>query len=454
MDSVELLIIGGGTAGETAAGKAIGAVNSIAVVEQDRVGGDCVYNACIPTKVLVHAARVYKRMNNAAFFGLPDADVRADYAKVKAAKDDFINNISQGRDRKLEAKGVRLYRGQARFRSPHEVEVGDTLIRADKIIITTGSAPSVPPIPGLAETGYLTNVTALQLEQIPERIAIIGGGAVGVEFAQIFNAFGGQVHIIESADRLLANEDADISSTARVLFEKAGIKVSAAVKISKIETTASGKLISGVDGKGQEFQEVFSEILVATGRRPVLDDLNLKDAGVDFTRKGIMVNDNLRTSAGHIWAAGDVTGIALYTFVAWEQGGVAVENALNNSGRSLNYDILPHATFSDPEIAGVGLTEQAAKEQGFKVSTGTFNYADLTRAMAADETEGFIKIIAESGTGRILGGHIIGNEASSLIHEVAAAMIRKATIQDIGGTFHAFPTLSEGVRYACQAAQG
>ena len=452
MEKVDLLIIGGGTAGETAARTAVGNIGSVAVIEKEKVGGDCIYNACIPTKALVHSARVNKRRRSADFFGLPDCDVKADYSRVKEAKDSIINGIAKDRDTKLEARGVILFRGQARFRNPHEVEVGDTLIKADRIIIATGSAPAVPPIPGLADTGFITNVEALQLTEVPARLAIIGGGAVGVEFAQIFSSFGAHVTIFEAAERILAVEDEDISSEATRLYGKRGIEVLTSAAVNEIKADGKFKVISGRKADGGNFSLTFDEILVATGRRPVLDRLNLKDAGVDFTRKGIIVERTLRTSSPHIWAAGDVTGIAMFTFVAWEQGRLAVDNAVNGASGKLDYTVLPHATFSDPEIAGVGMTEAQAIKTGYKVKTGKFAFADITRAIVADETDGFIKVITDAQSGHILGGHIIGAEASSLIHEIAAAMAGGITARKIADTFHAFPTLSEGVRYACQAA--
>ncbi|ADJ26150.1 FAD-dependent pyridine nucleotide-disulfide oxidoreductase [Dehalogenimonas lykanthroporepellens BL-DC-9] len=451
MENVELLVIGGGTAGETAAMTAAGRVESIAVIEQEKVGGDCIYNACIPTKALVHSARVHKKRLSAGFFGLPDCDTRVDYRRVKEAKDAIIDGIAKDRDSKLEAKGIRLFRGQARFRNSHEVTVGDTLISADRIIIATGSAPAIPPIPGLDEAGYITNVEALRMTEVPARLAIIGGGAVSVEFAQIFNAFGAHVTIFEAAERILPVEDEEISSEAKKLYQQAGMEVLTSVKIEGVKKTGRSRSITGKKADGETFSLGFDEILVATGRRPVLDGLNLKDAGVDFTRKGIIVDDTLKTSVSHIRAAGDITGIALFTFVAWQQGALAVNNMLNETAVGLDYSVLPHATFSDPEIAGVGLTEAEARAKGYRVKTGKFAFADITRAIVADETAGFIKVVTDTDSGLILGGHIIGTEASSLIHELAAAMAGGVTARKIADTFHAFPTLSEGVRYACQA---
>ena len=451
MINLDLLIIGAGTAGEYAAGTARQSVSSIGMIEKGPVGGDCIFHACIPTKAMVHAARTHKKMRSADFYGLPTLDKAASYKDVKAFKDRIIAGIGTGRDERWVKSGIQLFRGNARFVSAYEVAVSDEVIKADKIIITTGSQPAVPPIPGLKETGYITNIEALELERVPEKLAIIGGGPIGVEFAQIFAAFGSKVHIYEALDRILIGEDEEISQAMIGFFSKQGVSVSTSVMVTGVQTTASGKLIAAKGADGEERSAEYDEILVATGRRPAIDDLGLVAAGIETSKKGITVDASLQTNVPHIWAAGDVTGIFLFTFVAGEQGKTAALNATGADRKELRYDVLPRATFCDPEVASVGLTERQAREQGYKVKAGRFDYANLTRAIVSDETDGFIKIVAEEGSGHILGGHIVGVEASSLIHEVSAAMAGGLTVSDIGNTLHAYPTLSEGVRYACQA---
>ena len=451
MTKVDVLMIGAGTAGEYAAGTAKQYTDSIAMIEKGPVGGDCIFHACIPTKALVHAARAYKKLKTADFFGLPTLSNAAEYKKVKAFKDRIISGIATGRDERWTRQGIQLFRGQASFLSPSEVKVADEVIKADRIILTTGSMPAVPPIPGLKETGYITNIEALELEHVPERLAIIGGGPIGVEFAQVFAAFGSRVTIYEALDRILIGEDEEISQAVLGFFEKQEIRVSTAVTVSGVESTSSGKLIITKSRDGKEEKTEHDSILVATGRRPAIEELNLSAAGIEAGRKGITVDASLKTNVTHIWAAGDVTGTFLFTFVAGEQGKTAVMNAVGGKSIEPSYDVLPRATFCDPEVASVGLTEGQAREKGYNVKVGRFDYANLTRAIVSDETDGFIKIIAEEGSDLILGGHIVGTEASSLIHEVAAAMAGGVSVSNIGNTLHAYPTLSEGVRYACQA---
>ncbi len=451
MARVDILIIGAGTAGEYAAGTARQYTDSIGLVEKGPVGGDCIFHACIPTKAMVHAARAYTRAKSNDFFGLPLLDKAADYQKVKEFKDGIVSGIAKGRAERWTGQGIQLFRGDARFISPNEVQVGDEVIPAGSIIIAAGSQPSVPPIPGLKEAGSITNVEALELEEAPGRLAIIGGGPIGVEFARIFAAFGSEVHIYEALDRILINEDEEVSQAVTEAFAGQGIGVSTSVGVSGVQTTASGKLVTAKAADGKESSAEYDQILVATGRRPAIDDLDLAAGGIESTRKGITVDASLRTNVPHIRAAGDVTGTYLFTFVAGEQGKTAVMNAIGGQNIELNYDVLPRATFCDPEVASVGLTEKQAWEQGYKVKTGRFDNANLTRAIVSGESDGFVKIVAEEGSGLILGGHIVGAEASSLIHEVAAAMTGGLKAADIGKTLHAYPTMSEGVRYACQA---
>ncbi|MFC1958300.1 dihydrolipoyl dehydrogenase family protein [Chloroflexota bacterium] len=451
MINLDVLIIGGGTAGEYAASYAMGTGRSVGMVERGAIGGACIFNACIPTKAMVHAARMYEKMKNADFYGLPTPKEAADFKNVKAFKDKIIGGIGTGRDERWTKRGVQLFRGNAQFKSPNEVAVGNELIKASKIIITTGSSPIAPPIPGLKEAGFITNIEARELEKVPDMLVIIGGGPIGVEFARVFSVFGARVHIVEALDRILAAEDEETSSAIEDALGKRGIQVSTSAKVIEVKTTASGKAVKLQKEDGSERDLECAEILVSTGRKPNIEEINLSAAGIEAGKRGINVDTSLQTNVPHIWAAGDVTGTFLFTYVAGEQGKTAALNATTGSHTELDYSVLPRATFCDPEVASVGLTEKQAREKGYNVKVGKFDYANLTRAIVSGETEGFIKVIAEENSGRILGGHMVGAEASSLIHEIAAAMAGGVSVSVVGNTLHSYPTLSEGVRYACQA---
>ena len=452
MVHLDVLVIGGGTAGEYAAGYSMGDGRSVGLAERTAVGGSCIFNACIPTKALVHAARTYRKLKHADFYGLPTVTEAAQYHRVKAFKDGIVERIATGRDKRWVNRGVQVFKGVARFQSAREVVVGDDAIHAEKILITTGSSPAAPPIPGLATTGFITNIEAMELGQLPERVVIIGGGAVGVEFSQILSTFGAEVHIVEMMDHLLAAEDMDVSSAIEESLGEDGIAVHTSVKVNEVKTSVSGKVVSVETADGKKKDLECDEILVATGRKPNIEDLDLAAAGVEFTRRGITVDASLQTSVPHIWAAGDVTGAHLFTYVAGEQGKTAALNATTGATTELDYRVLPRSTFCTPEVASVGLTEKQAMEDGHKVKVGRFNYADLTRSIVTGESTGFIKVVVDEETGRLLGGHIVGSEASTMIHEVAVAMATGATASQVGNMLHSYPTLSEGVRYACQAA--
>ncbi len=452
MSGFDILVIGAGAAGEYAASYCAGGGRTVGLAERDRVGGSCVFTACIPTKALVHAARTCKKMRAAGFFGLPELTQAADYGRVKAFKDRLIRGLGEGRDTKMEGRGVTVLKGEARFVSPHEVAIGNESVTADRIIIATGTTAAVPPIPGLEEAGYLTNPGALALERVPEKLAVIGGGPVGLEFTQIFSAFGAAVHIYELADRIAGPEDAEVADTLTRLLLEQGVTISTGIKISGVRKSGSRKIIDIEDGGGRKQSFEHDEILVATGRKPALEALDLEAAGVATHRRGITVDAAMRTSVPHIYAAGDIIGPPYFTYLANQQGKTAALNAAGPDIVEFNYDVLPRATFCDPEIGSVGLTEAQAREQGHDVKIGKFAYADLTRPLTSNETEGFIKVVIEAGSGKILGGHIIGAEASTLIHELAAAMTAGMTAGEVGRAIHSYPTFSEGIQYACQAA--
>lgn len=447
---LDLVIIGAGSAGEYAASHAAGGGRRVGLVEKDRVGGDCVFRACIPTKALVHAARLHKGMRNAGFFGLPESDAMPDYSRVKAFKDRIVGGIGGGRAESMSRRGVRVLEGEAEFVSPHEILIGEERVRAERFIVATGSDPSVPPVPGLEEAGYITNIEALELEKVPGRLAVIGGGPVGVEFAQIFSAFGARIHIFEMADRIVGGEDEEISAALEELLLKQGVALSTGVKVSGVEAGGGVKTVTAESGSGERRTAEFDEILVATGRRPAVDALNLQAAGLETGDSGIEVDSTLRTSVPHIWAAGDVTGPPYYTYTGNEEGRIAALNAITGGEREMRYDVLPRSTFCDPEIGSVGFTEAQAVERGFEVETGRFDYADMTRPIVSGETDGFIKIVADRDTGHIIGGHILGSEASTMIHEIALAVSAGLTAAGVGGMLHSYPTFSEGIGYACQ----
>ncbi len=449
--SYDLVVIGAGGAGSTAAGEAIGRGAKVAMVERWKVGGTCLNVGCDPTKTMVRSAQILHLARQAERFGIHAADVRADWPAVMQRVERVIDTIRGGDgDQNVRNAGIALYKASATFCSPHEIDVDGQTIRGDKIIIATGAAWTRPPVVGLSEVGYITNVEAVTLPALPQSLAIIGGGVVAVEFAQIFARFGVEVTILGAADRLLPKEDADLSHALQVILEREGIRVETGVRVKRAEISDGLKCLSGDrDGDTVEFCQV-EEILVAAGRAPAVDGLNLESAGVACDAKtGITVDDELRTTAPHIWAIGDVVSRYAFTHVADYQARIAEHNAMSGRPpRRVDYHVVPWVTFTDPELARVGLTEQEARDAGHDVKVAVVPMKDLARAVTSVEKDGMVKLIADRRTGEILGGHILAAHAGEMLAEVALAMRGRLPAAAIADTIHAYPTLSEGVFWA------
>ncbi len=449
--SYDLVVIGAGGAGSTAAGEAVGRGAKVAMVERWKVGGTCLNVGCDPTKTMVRSAQILHLARKAGRFGIHTADVGADWPVVMRRVERVIDTIRGGDgDQNIRDSGVALYKASATFRSSHEIDVDGETIRGDKIIVATGAAWTCPPITGLPEVGYITNVEAVALPTLPRSLAIIGGGVVAVEFAQIFARFGVEVTILGSADRLLPKEDADLSHALRVILEREGVRVETGVRVKAAEMRDGLKCLAGVRGGDLvEFCQV-EEILVAAGRAPAVEGLNLETAGVAYDAKtGITVDDELRTTAPHIWAIGDVVSRYAFTHVADYQARIAEHNAMSRQPpRRVDYRVVPWATFTDPELARVGLTEQEAQDAGHDVKVAVVPIKDLARAVTSGETDGMVKLIADRGTGEILGGHILAAHAGEMLAEVVLAMRARLPAAAIADTMHAYPTLSEGVFWA------
>ncbi|MDP9363262.1 MAG: FAD-dependent oxidoreductase [Chloroflexota bacterium] len=454
--SYDLVVIGAGAAGSTAAGEAVGRGARVAMVERWKVGGTCLNVGCDPTKTLVRSAEVLHLARHAGRFGIAVDGARAEWPAVVGRVERVIDTIRGGDgDANVRASGVALYKGEARFRSPHEIEVtggeqdGTTLLRADKVILATGAAPVLPPIAGLAEAGYITNVEAVALPRLPRSLAIVGGGVVAVEFAQLFARFGVEVTILSGRDRILPREDEEVTDALRAILEREGVRIETGVRAGRVAVDGGLKRVSG-ERNGDEVSCRAEEILLATGRAPVVAGLNLAAAGVDHDARGVAVDGELRTTAPHVWAAGDiVSGGYAFTHVADYQARIAEHNAL--SGRPplrTDYRAVPWAIFTDPELGRVGLTEREAREAGHDVKCATVAVRDLARAITAGETDGLVKLVSDRRTGRLLGGHVLAARGGELLGEVALAARLGLPVSALCDTLHAYPTFAEGVFWA------
>lgn len=441
----DLVVIGGGTAGlvSAAGGASLGA--KVALVERDRLGGDCLYTGCIPTKALVKSARVAKLVNASEEFGIKSGDVEVDFSAVMARMKKIVEKAGEADDpdrfRKL---GVEVFLGdEASFVSPNEIRVDGRRLRTASSIVATGSHAVAPPVFGLEEVGYLTNIEVLSLEKLPESMTIIGSGPIGCEFAQIFTRFGCDVAMMDMVEKPLAKEDPEISEEMLRCLEADGVSFHGGFTAEEARSEGGGKVLSATNGRGEKVELRAEEILVAAGRAPTAGSLRLDVAGVEIGKSGIPVDELMRTSAPNIYAAGDITGKFLFTHVAEYQGRIALRNALFPVKSRADYRVVPWTTFTDPEVARVGMTEDEAREEyGAGVKVFRKEFADVDRALADGETAGLAKIVTTK-RGKILGGHIIGPDAGNLIHEVVLAMQKNIPIQALSQMIHVYPTLAQ-----------
>lgn len=441
----DLTIIGGGSGGLTAArlGQSLGA--RVCLIDKERLGGDCLHYGCVPSKSLIHVARVARQARAAASFGLAAAEFVPDMAKVTEYVQGVIERAALAEQTYTEGVDVRL--GHFAFTGDHGFTLDGERLSSQSFVVATGSRPVVPQLPGLAETGFLTNESAFDLARLPASLAIVGGGPIGVELGQAFARLGARVTIVHGPERIMPREDPEVSEAIAAVLRREGVELLTGARLERVRRDGDQKVV--VARRGDAVVEVRAEeILLALGRAPNVEGLGLEAAGVAYDAKGIKVDDYLATSAGSIYAIGDVIGGYLFSHVAAYHAGVAVRNILLPVGRKkVGYDVLPWVTFTDPEAARIGLTEAEAMAKG-KVRVIRFPWSEIDRAQAEAETEGFIKLILGAKNDTILGAHLVGAHAGELLAELALAMKYKLGLDAIFSTTHAYPTYSTGLQQA------
>lgn len=444
----DCIVIGGGGAGYAAASTAAKLGARVAMVERDRLGGTCLNVGCVPTKTLVRSAEVLETVRRAAEFGVEVGDIRLDFRAVKARMRSIIAAMSgEGPEESLREQSIELLRGNAAFIDAQALRVGERVYRAEQFVIATGSAPVIPPIPGLDAVTCLTSDDLLERDDLPASMLVVGGGIVGCEFASIYKAFGTNVAIVGS--NLLSNEDEDVGEELARAFTERGIEVLTGSKATALRREVNSTLVSIEYGDERTEERPAEVVLLAVGRRPRLDGLNVEAAGVTLSEQGgVEVGADMATSVPHIWAAGDVTGMHMYTHAGDYMGEVAGWNAAGGTPkREARLAVVPRPVYSAPEVAAIGLTEREANELPCGIEVAKVRFGDVSRAVINGETGGWCKIIAESHTGRILGAAIVGPGANELIGEVAVAMDGGVSAWVLGDTLHPYPTVSEIVRW-------
>lgn len=407
----DIIIIGGGPAGYTAAGYAAKQGLSVAIIEELHVGGTCLNCGCIPTKCYAHHAELIR------------AGAPVDFTAIFNHKNEVVAQLRQGIETLLAQPGITFVNGHARFADDHTVMVGDEAYTAKSILIATGSRPKMPPISGIDSPRVLNSTTLLDMPNVPESLSIVGAGVIGMELASAFNQFGSHVHVYEFLKECLPTIDRDIAKRVRKSLEKRGVEFSMKYSVESIDQ---------LDG---------DKVLVATGRMANIDGLDLANTSIITTKKGIETDDNFQTNVQGVYAVGDVNGKMQLAHAAEAQGRRAVNHILGIAD-NIDFSIMPSAVFTYPEAASVGLTDDDCKAQGIECQTRKALYRANGRAVANDETEGLLKLVARAD-GRILGCHAYGADAAFLVQEVAALMQMKATVADLADTIHIHPTLSE-----------
>jgi len=454
MREFNVVVIGGGPGGYVAAIRASQLGSSVALVERDRVGGTCLNRGCIPTKALYYTAKTLNTVRHAAAFGVDTGEVGFDMARAVERKNGVVEKLVGGVEQLLKANGVELIPGSGFLESPGRVRVtsgGEAeVIGAGKVILATGSEPAMIPVFNIDGTDVITSTEALDLTSVPESILIIGGGVMGCEFATIFSAFGSSVTVVELLPSILSLEDRQVARVVARRFKETGVSVLTEVNVESVEVTGEGRVKTTL-ADGREF--ITEKVLVTIGRSFNSTGLGLEEAGVEVEKGRIKVDDRMETTAKGVYAIGDVTGKFLLAHVASTQGIVAASNAAGKDKR-MDYSVIPAGVFTDPEIASVGLNERVAKDRGVDYSIGRFPYAASGKALGMGETDGFVQLLADPGSDRVLGCSIVGAHATDLIGEVAVAMKAGAKAKDITETIHAHPTLPELVMEAAEDLHG
>jgi len=434
-----LVVIGAGPGGLVIASVAAQLGVKVTLIEKsDRLGGDCLHTGCVPSKTLIQSARVASLMRRGEQFGLPACQPQVDLARVNDRVRSVIDRIQQHDDpERLRGYGCEVLFGTAEFLDPHRVRVDNTIVRGRRLVIATGSRPLVPPIPGLEEAGYLSNENLFSLRELPRRLVVLGGGPIGIEMAQAFARLGSQVSMVERLPHLLPQEDPEMSEALRDLLTGEGIAIHTDTAAERVVDKAGQRVLECSGGLRLE----TDQLLVAVGRQPSLEDLNLAAAGVEHDRKGVRVDARLRTTRKHIFACGDVCGPYPFTHMAEYQAGIVISNAIFRVPKKVDYRVVPWVTYTDPELARVGLTVQQAAERGIEARVLRFPFGDIDRALTDGAPQGMVKLVTHRG--KILGASILGAHAGELIHELALAMHAGLGIGAVAATIHAYPTLAQ-----------
>ena len=453
MDVYDLTIIGGGSAGLVLAVAGAKLGKKTALVEKHRIGGDCLWTGCVPSKALLKAAKVANYIRDAEKYGITSTDATPDWQRVMAYIRSTQHVIEEEHDNpeRFREMGVDVIFGNGHFESSDTFVVEDTenaqtrRLKSKRFVISTGSRPVAPPITGLESCDYLDSETIWELEEFPERLLVVGAGPIGVELGQAFHRLGADVTIAQRSGRILTKEDTDVSEQMLGYLREEGITIRLNTNIAQIARNQEGIRVTFNSSENETTEQIFDKILIAAGRAPNVEGLELDKIGVQIGSSGVEVNNRLQTNIKSIYAAGDVIGHYLFTHVAAFQAQLLIRNIFFPLSKTINYAVVPWTTFCDPEVARCGLTEAEAREKYGDVDVFTLDQSDVDRAVAEGETHGFSKVIASRWSGKILGVHLVGANAGEVIHEYVLAMQEGIPLRKLSGMIHVYPTFSSSV---------
>ena len=438
----DAIVIGSGQGGNPLAHKLADKGWRVALVEKSHLGGTCINTGCTPTKTMMASAQVAHYARQAARWGVHAGNVTVDLNAVVARKDEVVEKFRGGQQRRVDERAsLDLYRAAARFLSPRRLQAGEDILESDRIFVDTGTRPSLPKIPGLEKSGYLTNVSIMELRDVPRHLVVLGGGYVGLEFGQMFRRFGSGVTIVHHSGQILPREDGEIARALQQALEAEGIRFRLNAQAASVDAASDGIVLS-FDGASPV---AGTHLLVATGRVPNTDELSLDKAGVELDRRGfIRVNGRLETNVPGIWALGDVKGGPAFTHISYNDYQILWANLIDGKDESIEGRLVPYAVFTDPQLGGVGLTEKEARAQGKRLKIGRTPMSSVARAIERGETAGLMKIVVDADTDRVLGASILGAEGGELVQILAVLMRAKLPYTELKGAVYIHPTLAEG----------
>ena len=457
MTRFDLAVIGGGPGGYVGAIRAAQLGLKVCIIERERLGGVCLNWGCIPTKALIKNAEVYSLIKQSEKYGINVQNISVDFKKNIKRSREISQRLSKGIEFLMKKNKVKHLSGIGRFKSKNSIEISNndkvSTVKADKIIIATGARPRTFPDLSFDSENVISSKEAMLLENPPKDLVIIGSGAIGMEFAYYFNEFGTKVHIVEMMDRILPNEDHEVSEEVEKNFKKSGIKITKGVKVSKIQSMKQNTKVFFYKKASEEIIKA-EKVLLAVGVTGNTKNLGLEDLGIE-TETGAIKTDNYnRTNIKNIYAIGDVCGPPWLAHVASAQGHLAAEHSAGLDVNPIDYSNIPGCTYCQPQVGSLGITEQEALSSGFKVKVGRFSFQASGKAMALGNPVGFVKLIFDEKYGELLGAHIVGSEATEMIAELGMAKALEGTWDDLSMTMHAHPTLSEAIMEAAMDAQG